>query len=101
MPACADPSKRPSHDVVVRLIDTVAWAKTLMITTAGTIPLSDERKSALLTFRQAAVEARRDIDAVLNEGFQLPDQILIEMRVCEMAVPQLEAGAVLRTKALP
>ena len=36
------------------------------------------------------------IDEVFNQGQSLPRELIIELRTCELAIPKLEAGAVLR-----
>lgn len=96
MPACADPPNRPPHDVVDRLIDAVAWAKTCMLITAATTPGSTERERELTKLREAVVEPRRTIDEILSRAQAVSRNPLIELRTCELAIPKLEAGAILR-----
>lgn len=96
MPACESPPNRPPHDVIERLIDQVAWAKMCMLITAATPPGSPERAEELEKLRQAIVEPQRTVNEVLGRGQVLPDAIRVELRVCEIAIPKLEAGAVLR-----
>ena len=96
MTACSDPPNRPSREVIDRLIDTIAWAKTCMIITAATKPGSSERESELVKLRKATVEPRRVVDDVFSQGKSLPQALIVELRVCELALPKLEAGAVLR-----
>jgi hypothetical protein len=96
MPACSDPPNRAPHDVIDRLIDAVAWAKTCMLITAATTPKSPERAEELAKLREAVVEPRRVVDEVFAAGQVLPDVVLIGLRVCELAIPKLEAGAILR-----
>jgi hypothetical protein len=97
MPSCCDNSpNRPPRDVLDRLIDTVAWAKTCMLVTAATKPGSPERETELMTLRQAIIEPRKIVDEILEQGKALPREVLITLRTCELAVPKLEAGAVLR-----
>ena len=96
MPACADPPNRPSRDVLDRLIDEVAWAKTCMLIAAATPPSSTERDCEMAKLRQAVDEPRRAVDEILGRGQAVPRAVLIELRTCELAIPKLEAGAVLR-----
>ena len=94
MPACSP--NRPSREVLDRLIDAVAWAKTCMILTAATKPGSPERDSELGKLRSSIVEPRRIVDEAFAQGQSLPRELIIDLRACEMAVPKLEQGAVLR-----
>ena len=96
MPACSTPPNRAPRDVIDRLIDTVAWAKTCMLICAATEPGSAARAAELAKLREAVVEPRRVVDEVLGSGKVLPDAVLVELRTCEMAIPKLEAGAILR-----
>jgi hypothetical protein len=96
MPACSDPPNRPSRAVIDRLIDQVAWAKTCMIITAATKPGSPERAREMEKLCQAVVEPRREVDEILGQGQAVPREALITLRSCELAIPKLEAGAVLR-----
>lgn len=98
MPACASPPNRPPREVLDRLIDAVAWAKTCMFITAATSPGSIERARELDKLREAIVEPRRAIDEILGNAQALPRDVLIALRTCELALPKLEAGAVLRGK---
>ena len=101
MPACTDPPNRPPPEVIDRLIDDVAWAKTCMIMTAATKPGSSERDSELVKLRKAIVEPRRVVDEVFSRGQVLPQELIVELRACELAIPALEAGAVLREQKGP
>jgi hypothetical protein len=94
MPACSP--NRPPREVLDRLIDDVAWAKTCMIIAAATPPKSAERESEMDKLRKAVVEPRRVVDEVFSQGQSLPRELIIELRTCELAIPKLEAGAVLR-----
>jgi hypothetical protein len=96
MTACSSPPNRPPHEVIDRLIDAVAWAKTCMLLTAATSPKSPERTRELEKLRKAIVEPRRIVDEVFGKGQSLPRELLVELRSCELAIPKLEAGAVLR-----
>lgn len=96
MTACADPPNRPSREVIDRLIDTVAWAKTCMLIVAATAPKSPERERELEKLRAAVIEPRRVIDDVFSQGQSLPRDLIIALRTCELAIPKLETGAVLR-----
>jgi hypothetical protein len=96
MPACSNPPNRPPRDVIDRLIDDVAWAKTCMLICAATTPGSSERDHEMQKLRQAVIEPRRAVDEILGCGQAVPRDVLIELRTCELAIPQLEAGAVLR-----
>lgn len=99
MPACSDPPDRAEPEVIDRLIDAVAWAKTCLVITASTLPASAEREHELAKLRTAVVEPRRIVDEVFAAGKRLPGTVLVELRTCELAIPKLEAGAVLRTHA--
>jgi hypothetical protein len=99
MPACSDPPNRPPRAVIDRLIDEVAWAKTCMLITAATRPGSPERTCEMKQLRQAVVEPRRAVDEILGRGQAVPREVLITLRTCELAIPKLEAGAVLRQGA--
>jgi len=101
MPACSDPPNRPSRELIDRLIDEVAWAKTCMLITAATPPRSAERDTELAKLRTAVVEPRRLVDEVLSKAQVVPQNLLIELRSCELAIPKLEAGAVLRQPQAP
>ena len=96
MPACSDPPNRPAREVIDRLIDDVAWAKTCMLIAAATPPKSPEREREMEKLRKAVIEPRRVIDEVFSKGQSLPCELLLELRSCELAIPKLEAGAVLR-----
>jgi hypothetical protein len=96
-PACSAPPNRAPRDVIDRLIDAVAWAKTCMLICAATKPGSAERGDELKRLREAVVEPRRVVDEVLGQNQALPDVVLVELRTCELAIPKLEAGAVLRS----
>ena len=84
-----------------RLIDLVAWAKTCLLLTAAALPGSPERARTLTALREAVIEPRRLVDEVLHSGQALPQALLVDLRVSEMAIPKLEAGAVLRTTPAP
>jgi hypothetical protein len=99
MPACSAPPNRAPSDVIDRLIDAIAWAKTCMLITAATAPKSPERAEELSKLRESAEHARRAVNEVLAQGQILPDAVLVELRVCEIAIPKLEAGAILRQPA--
>jgi hypothetical protein len=96
MPACSSPPNRPPSEVIDRLIDAVAWAKTCMLLAAAAAPKSADRDREMEKLCEAVVEPRRVIDEVFNRGQSLPRDLLIELRTCELAIPKLEAGAVLR-----
>ena len=96
MTACVEPPSRPPREVTDRLIDTVAWAKTCMLITAATAPKSPARESEMEKLRKAVVEARNLVEEIFAQGKSLPQSLLIELRTCELAIPKLEAGAVLR-----
>jgi len=82
--------------VIDRLIDHVAWAKTCMLVAAAMSPKSPEREHEMEKLRKAVVEPRRVVDEVFLQGQSLPRELIIELRTCELAIPKLEAGAVLR-----
>ena len=96
MTACSDPPNRPPREVIDRLIDDVAWAKTCMLITAATAPKGPERACELEKLRKAVVEPRRVVDEVFNKRQTLPRELIVALRTCELAIPKLEAGAVLR-----
>ena len=96
MTACSDPPNRPLREVIDRLIDGVAWAKTCMLITAATKPGSPERERELEKLRKAVVAPRQVVDEVFSKGQSLPRELIVELRTCELAIPKLEAGAVLR-----
>lgn len=98
MPACESPPSRPPREVIDRLIEMVAWAKTCMLICAATKPGSPERADELKKLREAIVEPRRAVDEVRGRGQNLPHDVLVALRVCELAIPKLEAGAILRAK---
>lgn len=91
-----DPPNRPPREVLARLIDLVAWAKTCLLLAAVTTPGSPERESDVAELRKAIVEPRHLIDEILNKRQELPRAVLVELRMCELAIPRLEAGAVVR-----
>jgi hypothetical protein len=96
MPACSSPPNRPSREVLDRLIDEVAWAKTCLLIAAATPPSSPERACELAKLHQAVIAPRRSVDEILGRGQAVPRAVLVELRTCELAIPKLEAGAVLR-----
>lgn len=96
-----DPPGRPPRETLTRLIDLVAWAKTCMLITAATRPGSPERASELQKLREAVIEPRTLVDKVLKNSQALPQALLVDLRTSEMAIPKLEAGAVLRTPSAP
>jgi hypothetical protein len=87
--------------MLYRLIDLVAWAKTCLLLTAATLPGSPERARTLAELQEAVVEPRRLVDEILHSGQALPQNLLVDLRASEMAIPKLEAGAVLRTSQQP
>ena len=96
MTACESPPNRPAPEVIDRLIDDVAWAKTCMFVAAATAPESTDRDREMEQLRKAVIEPRRVVDDVLSRGQSLPRDLIVDLRTCELAIPQLEAGAVLR-----
>jgi len=78
------------------LVDMIAWAKTCLLITAATVPGSPERTAELAKLREAIIEPRRRVDETIAAGGVVPPALLVELRVCEKAVPALEKGAVLR-----
>lgn len=82
--------------MIDHLIDQVAWAKTCLMICAATRPGSSERTDELNKLRAAVIEPRRSVDEILERSQDLPREILVELRTCELAIPKLEAGAVLR-----
>jgi hypothetical protein len=78
------------------LVDMIAWGKTCLLITAATVPGSLERAAELAKLREAIIEPRRRVDETLAAGGGVPPALLVELRVCEKAVPALEKGAVLR-----
>jgi hypothetical protein len=99
MPACSNRSSRPPPEVIGRLVDAVAWAKTCLLITAATLPGSAQRAAELDKLRAAVVEARRPrrrVDKIFGRGQALPPDLIGELRSRELAIPRLEAGAVLR-----
>jgi hypothetical protein len=99
MPACSSAPNRPPAEVLDRLIDEVAWAKTCMIIAAATPPSSVERAREMDKLRAAVIQARKIVDEVLGKAQALPRDVLIALRSCELAIPKLEAGAILRQTA--
>lgn len=96
MTPCADSSNQPPREVIDRLIDAVAWAKTCLIITAATVPASPVRASEIEKLRQAVIEPRRIVDEIVACGQSVPREVLVALRTCELAIPKLETGAVLR-----
>jgi hypothetical protein len=86
----------PPREVIDRLIDTVTWAKTCLLICAATRPDSPERVDELKKLRDAVVEPRSLVSKAFSAGQSLPSAILITLRTCELAIPRLEAGAVLQ-----
>lgn len=96
MPTCPDPPNRSPRELLDRLIDLVAWAKTCLLITVGTAPSSPERESEMARLKEAVIEPRNITDEILGSGQALPQAVLVELRVCELAISRLEAGAVPR-----
>jgi hypothetical protein len=82
--------------VLARLIDLVAWAKTCLLITAATSPGSPEREREMPKLREALIGPRHLTAGILAKRQEIPDALLVELRVCELAISRLEAGAVLR-----
>ena len=113
MPATDPPSQLP-REVLDHLIDLVAEAKTCLLLAAMTPTGSRERALALARLRTAVLEPRSLTNQILDglrkavanpqhitheilDSLQgMPQAIIVELRVCEMAISKLEAGAVLR-----
>jgi hypothetical protein len=98
---CPDPQHphQPTRETLNRLIDLVAWAKTCLLITAATPPGSPERIYELQELREAVVEPRHLTDKILGSSQKLPQALLVDLRTCELAIPKLEAGAVLRASS--
>lgn len=96
MTACSSPPNRPAREVIDRLIDNIAWAKTCMLIAAATAPGSSDRDREMEKLRKAVIEPRRVVDEVFGQGQSLPRELLIELCTCELAIPKLAQGAVLR-----
>ncbi len=96
MTACSDPPNRPPREVLDRLIDEVAWAKTCMLVAAATQPDSAERENEMDKLRAAVIVARKLVDEIFGRGQAVPRAVIVELRTCELAIPKLEVGAVLR-----
>ena len=92
-----EPPNHPPREMIERLIDLVAWAKTCMFIAAATAPRSPERTCEIKKLREAVIEPRDLITKILHSRRELPRPLLVDLRVCELAIPRLEAGAVLRT----
>lgn len=101
MPACADPPNRPPREVLDRLVDQVAWAVTCMMIAGATSPGTSEREVELSKLRIAVLAPRAAVDAILGQNKVLPSDLLVNLRTCELAIPKLEAGAVLRRSETP
>lgn len=96
MPACSSPPNRPPREALDRLIDDVAWAKTCMLVAAATAPKSPERDREMEKLRVAVVGPRKIVDEIFARGQAVPRAVIVELRTCELAIPKLEAGAILR-----
>ena len=101
MTACSSPPNRPPREVLDRLIDEVAWAKTCMLVTAATSPGSAERASEMQKLRTAVAGPRKILDEIFAQGQAAPRDLIVELRTCELAIPRLEQGAVLRREGAP
>lgn len=86
----------PPREVIDRLIDLIAEAKTCMLIAAATAPSSPERSPCMEELRRAVLEPRCLIDEILGKSQKLPQALLVTLRTCELSIPRLEAGAVLR-----
>lgn len=95
MTSCPDPLN-PPREVLDRLIDLVAWAKTCLLIAITTSPGSPERKREVAGLKEAVVEPRRITNEILGRKQALPQAVLVELRGCELAISRLEAGAVSR-----
>lgn len=93
---CPDPQPHPTRETLNHLIDLVAWAKTCLLITAATLPGSPERSYELQELRKAVVEPRYLTDKILGSSQKLPQALLVDLRTCELAIPKLETGAILR-----
>lgn len=89
MPACSSPPNRPPPDVIDRLIGEVAWAKTCLVVAASAPAGSPTRERELALLRAAVVEPRLAVDAILERGQALPREVLVELRMCELAISKL------------
>lgn len=90
MPACSSPPNRPPHDVIDRLIDEVAWAKTCLLIAIAAPVGSLVRAEELAKLRKAIVEPRRVVEEVFAKGQVLPREVLVELRTCELAIEKLD-----------
>ena len=59
MSACAAPPNRPPRDVIDRLIDTIAGAKTCMLIAAATAPKTPAREREMEKLLRSATEDTR------------------------------------------
>ena len=96
MTACSNPPNCPPRELIDRLIDDIAWAKTCMLIAAATAPGSPEREREMEKLHKAVALPRRVVDEISSRGRSLPRELIVELRTCELAIPKLEAGAVLR-----
>lgn len=48
--------------------------------------------------RAAVIPPRKIVDEILEKGQALPRDVIVTLRMCELAIPKLEAGAVLRSE---
>lgn len=96
MPADADSPNHPPREILDRLIDEVAWAKVCKRVAAATVPKSAARERERQQLRIAITAPRRTVDVICGQGQSLPREVLDTLRTCELAIPQLEASAVLR-----
>jgi len=79
-----------------RLITAIAEAKTCMLFAAATAPASPARKRAIEELRQAVTAPRQLLDEIFGHKQVIARVLFVELRVCELAIPKLEAGLVLR-----
>lgn len=77
-----------------KLVDVVAWAKTCLLITAATKPGTPDREREMAQLREATAQARAAVNAA---PAPVPQSLRVEVRVCELAIPKLEAGAILRS----
>jgi hypothetical protein len=74
------------------LINLIAEAKKRLVITEITEPQSVARRAELRRFGAAIVEPRRLVKEVQARGQEVPHAVLVELRVCELAIDKLRAA---------
>lgn len=81
-------SNRPTPEVVDRLFNEVAWAKTCLLVATTALPGPD-RVRKVNKLREALKSPRHVLDEIFGRGQSVPRAVIVDLRRCELALPEL------------